>query len=159
MSTEQPTLRRATADDVAGIAGLTDAAYSKYIAEIGRKPQPMTTDYAPMVRDHPVWVLEIEQQLAGVLVLQHEAENMLIYSVAIAPEYQKRGLGRLLLAHAEQQARQAGYDVVRLYTNGKMEANIALYSRLGYRETGRETYPGGTVVHMTKQLTADEVGA
>jgi ribosomal protein S18 acetylase RimI-like enzyme len=76
----------------------------------------------------------------------------LIYSVAIAPEYQKRGLGRRLLAWAESEARQAGYDAIRLFTNGLMEANIALYSRLGYVETQREPFHGLTIVHMRKPL-------
>ena len=54
MNPEQPTLRRATLSDVAAIVALTDAAYAKYIPRIGRKPQPMTTDYRPFVNEHSV---------------------------------------------------------------------------------------------------------
>jgi len=152
MTAEQPTIRRATSADVAAITELTNAAYGKYIPALGRKPQPMTTEYGRVVTEHPIWLLEVEQHLAGVLVLQHEPETLLIYSVAINPADQKRGFGRRLLGWAEQQARQAGYDSLRLYTNALMTDNIALYTRLGYRETHREHYPGGAVVHMTKAL-------
>lgn len=152
MTTEQPTIRQATLDDVAAITALTDAAYRKYIPQIGRKPQPMTTDYALVVKEHPVWLVEIEQHLAGVLVLQHEPESLLIYSVAINPSDQKRGFGRLLLGWAEHQAQLAGCRSLRLYTNALMTENIALYTRLGYQETEREAYVGGEIVHMTKQL-------
>ena len=152
MNPEQPTLRRATLSDVAEIVALTDAAYAKYIPRIGRKPQPMTTDYRPFVNEHSVWVLQLEQQLAGVLVLQQEPDALLIYSVAVHPAHQKRGFGRLLLAWAEQEAQQAGYTSICLYTNARMEENIALYTQLGYQETQREAYLDNIRVYMRKQL-------
>lgn len=148
----EPTIRRAMLRDVAAISALTDLAYSKYVPRIGRKPQPMTTDYQHFVENHPVWVLEIEQQIAGVLVLQNEESTLLIYSVAIHPDQQKRGYGRLLLAWAEQEAKKAGYETVQLYTNAKMAENIALYTRLGYQQTGREPVDTGVRVNMSKVL-------
>ena len=113
----------------------------------------MSADYAQIVGQHPTWLLATDQRLVGVLVLQHEADSMLIYSVAINPADQKRGYGRFLLAWAEREALLAGYTALRLYTNARMEENIALYTRLGYYETGREAYQGGAVVHMSKRLT------
>ena len=146
-------LRRATSDDAVAIAALTDVAYAKYIPVIGREPQPMTADYRQMVAEHHVWLLTIDSQPAGVLVLMYQPEHVLIYSVAVAPAYQKQGWGRHLLKWAETQAQQAGYSRIRLYTNERMEANIALYRRLGYVETEREDYLGSTLVHMVKHLT------
>jgi GNAT superfamily N-acetyltransferase len=75
-----------------------------------------------------------------------------IGSVAIHPEYQKQGLRRRLLAGAEQQAAQAGYRSIRLYTNECMEDNIRLNKSLCYQETRREQRPGTAVVHMAKKL-------
>lgn len=153
MSTE-PTIRRAMLRDAAVISELTNLAYSKYVPRIGRKPQPMTTDYQHFVENHPVWVLEVEEQIAGVLVLQNEESALLIYSVAIHPEQQQRGYGRLLLAWAEEEAKKAGYATIRLYTNALMEENIALYTRLGYQETGREPLGSNVRVHMSKGIHA-----
>jgi ribosomal protein S18 acetylase RimI-like enzyme len=153
MSTPQPILiRRATPADAGRIAALTDAANAKYVPLMGRKPQPMTADYHQMVAAHPAWLLCVDEQPAGVLVLMREPETMLIYSVAIHPDYQKRGLGYRLLAWAEREARQAGYASIRLYTNALMTENIALYRRLGYQETGREPFNGLTLVHFAKGL-------
>lgn len=148
----EPTIRRATQNDVVAIRELTELAYSKYVPRIGSKPQPMTTDYQHFVAQHPVWILEVEEQIAGVLVLQNEETTLLIYSVAIYPDYQKRGYGRLLLAWAEEQAKEAGYQTIRLYTNAKMAENIALYTRLGYQETGRESFGSSVRVNMSKVL-------
>jgi ribosomal protein S18 acetylase RimI-like enzyme len=147
-------IRKAGSQDVEAIAAITRAAYTKYIPLIGREPQPMTADYARMVVDHSIWLLTVASQPVGVLVLIAEPETLLIYSVAILPEFQQRGLGRRLLAWAESQAIQAGYRSIRLYTNGLFVDNLRLYRSLGYQETGREVYRDSTLVHMAKQLAA-----
>jgi ribosomal protein S18 acetylase RimI-like enzyme len=150
----QAVFRRATAADSATIAALTRAAYAHYVQRLGREPQPMTTDYDEILAAHPVWLLRLADEPIGVLVLMHEPEALLIYSVAISPPYQKQGYGRQLLAWAEEQAQQAGYTTIRLFTNALMTENIALYLRLGYSETGREPFHGLTLVHMAKRLSS-----
>lgn len=145
-------IRKANVEDAKAISDLTDAAYSKYIPLIGRKPQPMTADYARMINENSIWLLLDEPQIVGVLVLIEEPENILIYSVAIHPSYQRQGLGRELLSFAEGQAIQRGLHSIRLYTNELFTANIILYKRFGYQETGREPLLNSTIVHMWKQL-------
>lgn len=152
-SNNKVTLRQATLADVDAISALTDAAYSKYIPLIGRKPLPMTADYSMMVIENTIWLLYVDDYLAGVLVLEYEPETMLIYSVAIQPEYQKQGLGLRLLAWAEGQALEAGYQTIRLYTNELFTYNINLYLSLGYQETSREPMLNSTLVHMSKKLS------
>jgi ribosomal protein S18 acetylase RimI-like enzyme len=155
---EQITIHRASPDDVELIQSITSAAYAKYVPLMGRKPQPMTADYQQILAEHPVWLLSVDERSAGLLVLMHEQDTLLIYSVAIDPAYQGRGLGHRLLAWAEQQAQQAGYSHIRLFTNALMESNIALYTRLGYVETGREPFLGLTTVHMRKRLNDRAAG-
>ena len=152
MTEDKIHIRKAGIEDAEAISALTDAAYNKYIPLIGRKPQPMTADYAKMVVENPISLLTLKDQLAGILVLTHEADTLLIYSVAIQPEYQKQGLGRYLLAFAEGEALRAGYHSIRLYTNELFVDNIRLYENLGYEVTGREPYLGSTLVHMAKKL-------
>jgi ribosomal protein S18 acetylase RimI-like enzyme len=72
--------------------------------------------------------------------------------VAVAPEVQGSGLGRLMLEFAEQAAIKAGYHAIRLYTNEAMTENIALYSRIGYAETHRVEEKGLRRVYMRKPL-------
>jgi ribosomal protein S18 acetylase RimI-like enzyme len=150
-------IRRAARDEAGIVADITDEAYQKYVPILGRVPQPMTADYRQMIEANPIWLLLADDSPAGILVLVNEPEQLLIYSVAIRPEYQKRGYGRLLLDLAEREARQAGHERIRLYTNALMVENIALYLRLGYEETGREPYLGLTLVHMAKDLSEGSV--
>jgi ribosomal protein S18 acetylase RimI-like enzyme len=151
--THLPThIRRALPEESEIIATITYAAYEKYVPLLGRKPQPMTADYRQMIADHSVWLLEIEEKPSGALVLMFLPDHILIYSVAVHPSFQKQGLGKVLLTWAEEQARQAGLPLLRLYTNEKMVENIGLYRSLGYEETGREGYLGGALVHMAKRV-------
>ena len=146
-------IRRATPQDAGTIAEMTDAAYEKYVPILGHKPQPMTVNYGEMVAQHPIWLLLQAEQPIGILVLTLEEEAMLIYSIAVRPEMQQRGYGRLLLRFAEQQALEAGFQQIRLYTNVLMPGNVDYYRRFGYTETMREAYKSSTRVHMTKLLT------
>jgi ribosomal protein S18 acetylase RimI-like enzyme len=148
----KPDIRRARQEDAEAVANITDSAYGGYLSLLGRKPQPMTADHRKMIAENDVWLLFHDDYPVGVLVLVDEPNCLLIYSVAIRPELQKRGLGRRLIGWAERQARRAGHPRIRLYTNALMQANIELYRGLGYLETDREPYLGSTLVHMSKRL-------
>ena len=149
-------IRRASPQDAEVVGEITDVAYAKYVPLLGRKPQPMTADYRKMILENEVWLLLRGGDPMGVLVLINEPSCVLIYSVAIRPELQKQGLGRRLLNWAEREAQRGGRRRIRLYTNALMGANIALYERLGYRETERESYMGTTLVHMSKWMEGEE---
>jgi ribosomal protein S18 acetylase RimI-like enzyme len=146
------TLRRAAAADAAAARGLTREAYAKWIPVIGREPKPMTADFAAAIRDHRVDLLCQSERVVALIETIAEAEALLIENVAVSPSFQGRGLGRRLIAHAERLAAEMGYTEIRLYTNARFIANIALYRRLGYAITREEPFVGGRVAHMSKPL-------
>lgn len=145
-------LRRATAADAAAIRDLTRAAYAKWVPVIGREPRPMAADYEAAVRDHRFDLIHVDGALAGLIETVDEQDQLLIENVAVAPAFQGRGLGRRLLAHAEEVARALGHDRIRLYTNRRFEANVRLYARLGYRIDREEPTGDAIAVHMSKDL-------
>jgi ribosomal protein S18 acetylase RimI-like enzyme len=141
--------------DLAAIVTLTEAAYRSYTELLGAPPLPVTADYAPRIAEGEVWLRRAPSGLAGLLVLELHADHAMIESVAVAPDYQGQGHGVALLRLAEDLAGQAGLTELRLYTNARMERNVALYTSFGYRETGRRPNPfrpGWTVVDMAKTL-------
>lgn len=146
-------IRKALEADAVVIKEITDAAYAKYIPQLGRKPLPMTADHRQLIVENDTWLILSDDVPAGLIELVSEPDCILIYSVAVRPEYQSQGLGRKLLDWAEQETWRAGLRRIRLYTNAIMESNIALYLRLGYQETHRETSQGSTRVFMSKDLT------
>lgn len=73
--------------------------------------------------------------------------------LAVAPDRQGEGLGSRLLAVVEGSA-PASVAEIRLFTGEHSPANLRLYGRCGYEETGREpTSAGYSVVHLVKRLT------
>ena len=59
-----------------------------------------------------------------------------LYSMAVAPEQQGRGLGRTLLQAAEVAALDGGAAVMRLEVNPSNAAAVALYRSAGYVDFG-----------------------
>jgi len=153
-------MRLARSEDLAAIVALTEAAYAPYNAILDAPPIPVTEDYAPRIESGEVWLLESSDELAGVITLEWHEDHAMIFSVAVSPAFQGKGLGIALLKHADEQARLWGLPEIRLYTNAKMERNIALYLAYGYRETGRRPNPyrpGWVLVDMAKPV--DGIGA
>ena len=153
-SEAQPVLRRATGADARSITELVADAYRPYEPLIGRTPMPMLTHYGEAVREHEVWVLEAAGTLVGVIELEPRPDHLWIENVAVSPRWQGRGFGRLLLRHAEAEARGRGLEEVGLLTNERYLDNIAMYTRYGYRETDRVPYQGTDLVSFRKRLSA-----
>ena len=107
-------IRRAVAADAARIRALTRAAYAKWVAVIGREPLPMQADYERALREHAIDLLIADGALVGLIETIMCPDHLWIENVAVAPERQGRGYGRLLLAHAERRAAGAGRIEVRL---------------------------------------------
>ncbi|UVK45533.1 GNAT family N-acetyltransferase [Mesorhizobium sp. AR07] len=152
------TIRKALAGDLQTVVSLTEAAYAPYTALFGAPPIPVTEDYAPRIAGGEVWLLESGGDVAGLLTLERHEDHAMIFSVAVAPAFQGKGFGIALLEHADEQARLWGLPEVRLYTNAKMERNIALYLAYGFHETGRRPNPyrpGWVLVDMAKAV--DEI--
>ena len=147
-------LRRATASDASAIRTLTREAYAKWVPLIGREPKPMTADYAEAVRRHRIDLLHLDGVLAALIETIAEADHLLVENVAVSPAFEGRGLGRKLMAHAEQIAVSSGHGEVRLYTNKLFAENIELYRKLGYRIDREEVLTIGVAVHMSKPVHA-----
>ena len=145
-------LRRAGAQDHDALVALQRAAYARNEALLGMTPAPLLADYADILAAMETWVIETAEGLSGALILDLRDEDLLIWSVATDPSAQGSGIGRRLLAYAEQRARDAGRDTLRLYTAEVYASNVAWYLRAGYEIESREQFRGRTRVHMKKTL-------
>ncbi|GAA3235411.1 GNAT family N-acetyltransferase [Actinocorallia longicatena] len=144
--------RAATGADEPRVREIVRAAYEPWIPVVGMRPVPMGADYTALIADGRVSVLG--DPVSALIVLVPEPGVLLVENVAVDPAAQGRGLGRALLAFAEDEARRLGLPAVRLYTHRLMASNIALYERLGYVRS-QETAPGlGHAVHLAKDLSS-----
>jgi ribosomal protein S18 acetylase RimI-like enzyme len=134
------------------VSAVVNAAYQHYIARIGKPPGPMLDDYAQRIADGQTWVLEDAGQIAGILILEETAAGFLLDNIAVPPQCQGKGYGRVLIEFAEAEARRRGFGSIELYTHALMTENIALYRRVGFAETHRVSEKGYDRVYMSKPL-------
>jgi len=146
------TIRPAAGPDADTVRLITAEAYRHYVPRIGREPAPMLTDYAGAVRAGQAWVAEDDGQAVGIMVVELRPDHLLVENIAVRPAAQGRGVGRQLLARAEELAVELGHNEVRLYTHETMTENIAYYPRRGYAETHRGGQDGYRRVFFRKQL-------
>lgn len=145
-------LRPATLADASAVAVCVNNAFGHYIERIGMKPAPMEMDYEHEIREHQVFVVEDAGQVVGSLVLGITEEGFLLDVIAVDPKYWGKGVGRIMLEHAEAEAKKQGFDSIYLFTHEKMTENQALYKRIGYVEYDRRLENGRKRVYMRKPL-------
>jgi GNAT superfamily N-acetyltransferase len=147
-----PKIVPATPADARAVTACVRAAYAHYVERIGREPAPMTADYPGLIEAREVWVARAGEGVAGVLVARPQPPALLVENVAVAPGHQGQGLGRRLMAFAEEHARAVGLGGIVLYTNERMTENLRFYPALGFTETGRGTQDGFARVFYRKLL-------
>lgn len=144
--------RPAAPADAAAVKAIVRAAYAKWVPVIGREPLPMRADYDKALDEHQFELAIEDGRIVGLIETMAHDDHIWIENVAVAPEAQGRGIGRLLLDSAERKAIEAGRRKLRLLTNGAFEANVRLYRSHGYAIDREEPFMNGTTVYMSKRL-------
>lgn len=86
---------------------------------------------------YPTVALAADATVAGYLCLKQVLDEAEILDVAVSSSLRGRGIGRILVESAVEEARSRGAVTVGLEVRvGNYEA-ITLYARLGFREIGR----------------------
>jgi GNAT superfamily N-acetyltransferase len=150
---QQQSFRRATSADASTVREITRAAYAKWVAVIGREPKPMTANYEQAVIDHTIDLLEAHGRPIALIEVIPELSHLLIENVAVLPDWQGKGIGGVLLEHAETIARALQLNEMRLYSNAMFLTNLSFYAHRGFSEFLREQHAKfGVVVHMKKPI-------
>jgi GNAT superfamily N-acetyltransferase len=147
-------MRPARPDEAEAVGALVEAAFSRHIAAVGQRPMPMDDDHAARIANGQQYVADGDEPgtLVASIVLVEQDGYLVVNNVAVAPDRQRQGHGRALLAFAEDEARRRGLPEIRLHTHARMADNLIMYPRLGYVEAGRETRDSFDRVLFVKTL-------
>ncbi|WP_349436620.1 GNAT family N-acetyltransferase [Pararhizobium sp. A13] len=95
-------------------------------------------------------------RLVGCIFCKPEPPDCLyIGKLAVAPDAQGRGIGRLMLRAAEAHAATCGLPCLRLETRIELEENHRVFARWGFVRTAEASHPGftrATFIEMRKPL-------
>lgn len=152
MPSPLPTIRPAHAQEADLLRRITREAYTRWVPVIGREPLPMRVDYAAALQQHRFDLAEVNGMPVGLIETERRPDDLWIENVAVLPGHQGQGLGKLLLRHAEDLARTAGLQDIRLLTNEAFSDNVAIYRRLGYAVENTEPFMGGATLYLHKRL-------
>lgn len=98
-------------------------------------------------------VAEMGGRIVGMGGLRRKTpENASITRMRIHPDFQRRGIGQIVLSHLEERARELGYSTLCLDTTAGQTAARGLYRKNGYIECGRTRYKQFHVILYTKRL-------
>ncbi|MER7186769.1 N-acetyltransferase [Streptomyces hyaluromycini] len=149
------TFRDATGADVDVLVALVESAYRGDDSRVGWTTE---ADILEGQRTDPEGVLEVIKAPDGKLLvverdaavvaccqLEHRGDHAYFGMFAVSPALQGGGLGKVVIAEAERQAREDwGVTEMRMTVISVRDDLIAWYERRGYRRTGRMTpFPYG----------------
>lgn len=131
-----------------------------------RLPAPITKHYsieevfAPWASWRRGWVAEVDHKIAGFATVEHVPwhQRLVLWFLYINPASRRSGLGRALLAAAEQYGRSAGATHVWLETSNVNVPGVRAYERLGYSLCGVDALyygsymPGESALYLAKSL-------
>lgn len=143
-------VRKAKPADAGAIAALIASAYAPHPGPFGDAPAGRD-GAAARIRDHAVWVAQGRGELVGALVLHPQADHMSILELAVLPEAQGQGIGKLLLEFAEQETRRAGLEELRFLTKRVNRRALAFLGTRAWIAQENEN-PGDIVLELRKQL-------
>ncbi|MEU3932368.1 GNAT family N-acetyltransferase [Streptomyces sp. NPDC029044] len=150
-----PTFRHATDADVDELVALIESAYR---GDDSRAGWTTEADILEGQRTDPEGVLEVikspdsrlltveqDGRIVACCQLEHQGEHAYFGMFAVSPRLQGAGLGKVIIAEAERQAREAwGVREMQMTVISVRDDLIAWYERRGYRRTGRMTpFPYG----------------
>ena len=134
---EPPTIRRAASSDTSELAELAgELGYPTTSGELARR-------LANLPPGDDVWVAELDGRVAGwvhaALRLSLVAEpHVEVLGLVVRAGCRGSGVGRLLMAAAEDSARAHGVALVRLRSGSHRDGAHAFYRALGYQEAKRQ---------------------
>ncbi len=123
--------------------------------EVLRKPLGLSLKNEDLSRDHTDTIMACKSggKVIACLMLHHkDAGTMQLRQMAVAPEWQGKGVGRMLVQAAEAHTASAGYRKMILHAR---KTAMGFYGSMDYKVTGDEFSEVGIAHYiMEKEMAA-----
>jgi L-amino acid N-acyltransferase YncA len=138
-------IRHATEADLPEIVAIYNAAVPTHMATADLEPVTVESRMAwfegRIPSQRPLWVVEIDSIIAGWLSFQsfygRPAYNSTAeISIYISPNFQKRGLGKLLLEKAIHESASLGLKTLVSFIFAHNQPSLNLFAKFGFEHWG-----------------------
>lgn len=121
-------IREMTVDDLGKVIDIEIAAYE----------HPWTLG---ILRDcirvgYSCWVYEDKGRIVGYSIIMFGGSESHVLNLCVHPDYQRRGIGRVMLEHLTQTARDSGADTILLEVRTSNIIAMQLYLAADFHELG-----------------------
>jgi ribosomal protein S18 acetylase RimI-like enzyme len=140
-----PNLRHLTIDDYDAIIRLWKEAGLESVRLQGRDSHDAFA--AQLAAGQRVIGLEDAGQLIGAVLVTHDTRKGWINRLAIHPHHRRKGHATELIAAAEQELREMGFQIFAVLIEADNNASQELFAREGYK--------AHDIVYMTKRNSND----
>ena len=125
-------IRQFTMDDYEAVYAL----WKSLVPAISLRPSDRREEIEKKLSRDPELFLVAEEdgRVVGVIMGAWDGRRGWLHHLAVAPDYQDRGIGTTLLAQIEERLRAKGCLKVNLLVHRDNEGARRLYKRLGYEE-------------------------
>ena len=151
-------VRPATAADRAVVVKVLQRAFADYDGRLQPPPGALGETEAS-VRAHLseglVALAFIVGEPVGAMFIERKGDALFLSRVSVVPEKRGSGITARMVALAEDEARRQGLHALTLRVRDVLAQNIALFQRLGFRETsrhGHESKAETVMIDMRKDL-------
>jgi GrpB-like predicted nucleotidyltransferase (UPF0157 family)/predicted N-acetyltransferase YhbS len=155
-------IRHVNADDVPELLKLIHAAFEQYRGRLD-PPSGAHDETAASLRGYLMQerglLATIDDEPVGCLFYVPQDDVLYVHRLAVSPTHRGLGLGRALMAAAEQEAHNLGLSRMRVGVRTVLVGNKLFYESLGYRVVSAESHPGYSVATsftMEKSLAPEE---
>ncbi|TWU43635.1 Acetyltransferase YpeA [Rubripirellula tenax] len=101
------------------------------------------------------FVAELDATVIGTVVAGYDGHRGWIYSLAVTPTQQRRGIGSTLIRHAEQALSNLDCPKINLQVRSQNDAVVAFYGSLGYDTEQRISMGKRLASHAKSGETSD----
>jgi ribosomal protein S18 acetylase RimI-like enzyme len=140
-------VRSAGAAEAPAVLAVIQAAFGQYrgslVPESSALAETADTVAAKIARGGAA-VVERDGRMLAAILYEPLGGSLYIGRLAVLPQARRAGFAVLLVEAVEAIARARGIPRLTLGVRLALADNIRLFTRLGFRETGREAHPGFT---------------
>ena len=139
---------RAQPEDAGDLTDLYHDAYRPWSTvglrfKASYQPVPFTKN---QITEREIYAVRDKSRVIATVCVQEKSargigRHLYLSKLAVAPDYQRRGIAGELLQFAEQVAAQRGVGTIRLDTAKRAKSNLALYRKYDYEVVKEFKHP------------------
>ena len=151
-------IRKALSEDASSVASVLYESFiefeSLYTLEAFRATTPDKIGVLERMGEGPIWVALINEKIIGTASAVEKSEELYIRGMAVLPTVRGMKIGKMLMEHIEDFAKENGFKRLFLSTTPFLDSAIKLYENFGFQRSseGPDNLFGTPLFTMYKLL-------